>query len=140
MVQAAASLTSSLLAVKRRAASGSFAPASPIPPAVPTPPGALLPLCGARPAALPEPPRGRGARTHDHQPAQRVKFSLRLDPERHQRLKRAAARQGQSGQRLLTEALDRHLEQLSSEAAAGTGGGRLAAVARNGLVQWPRKP
>ena len=47
------------------------------------------------------------------------KFSLRLTPERHERMKAAAARLGQSCQRFLLEALDARLARVSTDPREG---------------------
>jgi predicted DNA-binding protein len=48
----------------------------------------------------------------------RAAFTLRLDPERHLRLRLASAHQHRSSQQIVVEALDRYLEQLPALAAA----------------------
>ncbi len=49
----------------------------------------------------------------------RVRVSLRLDPERHLKMKLAAAHARQSLQDFLISALDRHLDQIAESVAAG---------------------
>jgi hypothetical protein len=51
------------------------------------------------------------------QPAadERVAFTLRLDPERHARLRILAARRGRSGQEMLLKALDAYLEACAAD-------------------------
>ena len=47
-----------------------------------------------------------------------VKFSLRLDPARHRRLKLLAAHRGLSAQSILTKALDRYFDHLAPALSA----------------------
>lgn len=66
---------------------------------------AIVPLI--RPALMPAAPRGRQApRTA------KAAFTLRLDPQRHLRLRLASAVTGRSAQQLLTEALDELLASM----------------------------
>jgi hypothetical protein len=46
---------------------------------------------------------------------ERVAFTLRLDPERHARLRILAARRGRSGQEMLLKALDAYLEACAAD-------------------------
>jgi len=61
-------------------------------------------------AALEEPKRTRSAASDE-----RVAFTLRLDPERHARLRILAARRGRSGQEMLLKALDAYLEACAAD-------------------------
>lgn len=98
----AAALTSSLLARK-----GFAAPSGPLPfqTATPAPaPRAASPLprdAQPRPAAKKAAPAGGKSR--------RVALTLRLDPERHLRLRLLAAHQHMSSQDILSAALDQYL-------------------------------
>ncbi|HYZ25425.1 MAG TPA: hypothetical protein VE597_00820, partial [Geminicoccaceae bacterium] len=60
--------------------------------------------------ALQEPGRTRQPASDD-----RVAFTLRLDPERHARLRILAARGGCSGQEMLLKALDAYLEACAAD-------------------------
>ncbi|MBB3345815.1 MULTISPECIES: hypothetical protein [unclassified Sphingomonas] len=76
-------------------------------------PAALPPVLAARErlaAELGTPPHARATAPS---PGKRVAFTLRLDGERHQWLRQAAAARGVSAQALLTTALDR----LAADAA-----------------------
>jgi hypothetical protein len=122
-----ARLTSALLARKGHALpTGGFAHAKldliPVQPVAPVPErpveGGAVPREAPKPrarrsAAGPEAP-GRG-----RQPAsdERVAFTLRLDPERHARLRILAARRGRSGQEMLLKALDAYLEACAVDCA-----------------------
>ena len=93
----------------------------------PTPEAAPAPRIEARlvPPPRPEPPRAEAPRAAaEEKPARAqrssgrprrrpggAKVSLRLDPDRHQRLRIAALHQRRSGQQLLLAALDAYLER-----------------------------
>ncbi len=57
--------------------------------------------------------RGGGGETAARTEAARVKLSIRLDPERHLRLKLAAAHTGRRLQDIVVAALDRYLDDMS---------------------------
>ncbi len=120
-----ASLTSSLLAEK----------------------GAAIPTVGpvdgsARPTTIPPPPAGDIAATarptqppetapfDDATPrrdkADRVRVTLRIDPERHFRLKLVAAHLNQNTQDVLSVALDSYLDQVAPAVINSAAAGRLA--------------
>ena len=79
----------------------------------------------AKPEREPQAPASRRQRStsapqepgHPRQPAadERVAFTLRLDPERHARLRILAARRGCSGQEMLLKALDAYLEACAAD-------------------------
>lgn len=48
-----------------------------------------------------------------------TKMSLRLDPERHRKLRLATVHLGRSGQRILLDALDAHLARCAETVLAG---------------------
>jgi hypothetical protein len=127
-----AMLTSSLLARKGAAAPASLALA-PLPATVP--PAATAPLHQPVPPRLegwlpppfgtarpPRQPSVQPAPEAPRQPADETphgklaKVSLRLDTDRHLKLRLAAAHQGRSGQQLLLSALDAYLDGVSSAA------------------------
>ncbi|MEO0591778.1 MAG: toxin-antitoxin system HicB family antitoxin, partial [Pseudomonadota bacterium] len=73
----------------------------------------------AAPASTPAKPRSRRAKRANSNPAaakqaaaRRAAFTLRLDTERHLKLRLAATMQGISAQSLVTEALDALLEDI----------------------------
>jgi hypothetical protein len=116
---APARLTSALLARKGQAIpTGGFAHAKLA--LVPPQPGAAKGErpCRAGAPAGPAAPIGRLARAPGRRRGpeagrsadDRVAFTLRLDRERHLRLKLLAARRGRSGQEMLLRALDAYLE------------------------------
>lgn len=105
----AATLASGLLARKGEAVPTSLV-VLPIVPRAPT--GEIKPELSA--------PRGGGA-------AAAAKLSLRLDGDRHRRLRVASLHLGRSGQQILVEALDAYLER-SAEAILG---GQCACLRRN---------
>jgi hypothetical protein len=116
MMQAkpAAALASGLLARK-----GEAVPTSLV--VLPIMPRAQPELTAPRDRALGcNPPRGGAV-------AAAAKLSLRLDGDRHRRLRLAALHLGRSGQQLLIEALDAYLER-SAEAIRG---GQCACLRRN---------
>ncbi len=130
----AASLTSSLLVPKGRATALGFAPVAPTQPSLRAPlgGGASEPIpfaCHGEDRADPSPARngtpvaqgrtgasggvrGSGAPT-------RAKLSLRLDSERHLRLRLLSAHLRKSSQELLIEALDSYLAGISPPLGAG---------------------
>jgi hypothetical protein len=79
----------------------------------------------AKPERQPQAPASRRQRStgaprepgRPRQPAsdERVAFTLRLDPERHGRLRILAARRGCSGQEMLLKALDAYLEACATD-------------------------
>ncbi|MBV9523566.1 MAG: hypothetical protein JO010_12270 [Alphaproteobacteria bacterium] len=74
------------------------------------------------PAASREQPSRRIAPPQGDPPRRRdsaAKVSLRLDPDRHQRLRLAAFHQGRSGQDIMIAALDAYLERDASDAREG---------------------
>jgi hypothetical protein len=77
------------------------------------PPAALPPVLAARERLAVELEATPTPRAATLPPGKRVAFTLRLDGERHRRLRQAAAAGGVSAQALLTEALDR----LTADAA-----------------------
>lgn len=109
--QSAASLTASLLVPKGKASALGFAPGAA--PAAVTPPHIVKHSAG--------PPRrsAKGGSFNGTGGSAPAKFSLRLDPERHLRLKLLSAHAGKSRQGILIEALDRYLE---TQSPASTGG------------------
>ncbi len=66
----------------------------------------------------------------------RVRVSLRLDPERHLKMKLAAAHGRQSVQDFLVSALDRHLDRIAETLAAG----KCGCLTRNEGHQAPSDP
>jgi|GEM_PF-5789133 len=66
---------------------------------------------------------------------ERVRLSLRLDPERHLRLKLASVHSRKSAQQIMTDALDLYLTQLASTVSGGTCACMMKA-AREG-APWP---
>ena len=104
--RASAPLTASLLESKGRATALGFAPAG------------TSPLAALRPVAPTHRKRCATSGGDGTGPApRRAKVSLRLDHERHLRLKLLSAHLGKSGQELLVEALD----QFISRQAPNTG-------------------
>ena len=97
-IAAAAILSSGLLARKGAALPTSLA-------AVPLSPR----------AAIGDVPAPAGAAV----PRRNAKVSLRLDPERHRKLRLAAVHLGRSGQRILIDALDAHLARCAETIAGG---------------------
>jgi hypothetical protein len=93
----------------------------------------LLPMVARAPAGEIKPelsvPRDgvRGGKPPGGGVAPAVKLSLRLDGDRHRRLRIAALHLGRSGQQILVEALDAYLER-SAEAILG---GQCACLRRN---------
>lgn len=74
----------------------------------------LAPLAFEQPVAAPVPaikPAARKTRVAAARPARRAAFTLRLDADRHLKLRLAATMQGVSAQALVTEALDRLLAE-----------------------------
>lgn len=63
----------------------------------------------------PGPGRRRGSVAVDRGGGDRVAFTVRLDRERHLRLKILAARRGRSGQEMLLRALDAYLEACAMD-------------------------
>jgi hypothetical protein len=113
-----ARLTSALLARKGQALpTGGFAHAklALIPPQ-PTDTKADRECCGLpASSATPSVRVRRPARQPGPAAADRVAFTLRLDRERHVRLKVLAARRGRSGQEMLLRALDAYLEACAAD-------------------------
>jgi hypothetical protein len=112
-----ARLTSALLARKGQALpTGGFAHAklALMPPLPPTTTKLERDCCGLAPSSAsprvrrPAPQARAGA-------GDRVAFTLRLDRERHLRLKVLAARRGRSGQEMLLRALDAYLEACAED-------------------------
>jgi len=66
---------------------------------------------------------------------ERIRLSLRLDPERHLRLKLASVHSRKSAQQILTDALDLYLTQLASTVSGGQCACMMKA-AREG-TPWP---
>ncbi|MBY9062174.1 hypothetical protein K7957_04435 [Sphingomonas yunnanensis] len=77
------------------------------------PPAALPPVLAARERLVAELDKVPTPRVATLSPGKRVAFTLRLDGDRHRRLRQAAAARGVSAQVLLSEALDR----LTADAA-----------------------
>jgi hypothetical protein len=87
---------------------------SPLAPHIALPDPEPLPDLGPAPAPVAAPvaaPRAAKARVPAPQPARRAAFTLRLDADRHLKLRLAATMQGVSAQVLVTEALDRLLAE-----------------------------
>lgn len=161
-MKSAASLSSSLLAVKGTASPADYMPAafgSPSPVRSPTPPTPSLsnsrwdrrmtadleeateteepalpvpaPIRQASPVPMESPDRDESpdreestllARATGPEPlaaTRRVKLSLRLDAERHLRIKLAAAHLRRSAQNILTEALDHYLDDICPSLSGG---------------------
>ncbi|MDE2619784.1 MAG: hypothetical protein KGL54_06430 [Sphingomonadales bacterium] len=83
----------------------------------------------SRPAAVPAPAPRRATLDAGHDPrlvrrSRPAAFTLRVDPDRHYRLRLACALQGRSAQALVTEAVDRLLDAMPdlapSASAVGT--------------------
>ena len=122
--QAAASLTSALLVTKGRASAVGFAPEA----AVPRPEPCDRPL-----SVVPGGGRtGRSGGFDGRAPRRSAKLSLRLDPDRHLRLKLLSAHQCRSGQALLIEALDRYLAGCDATQPGGASCACLASAHRHG--------
>lgn len=94
---------------------------APVPPAAPAPaakrpalPAASRAEPGPEPAAraaapTPKPPKARPQAAND---SHRAAFTLRLDARRHLKLRLASTVRGRSAQQLVTEALDRFLDNI----------------------------
>lgn len=70
-------------------------------------------------AAVPTPPRAVSAGTPASGGPRDHKVSLRLDAERHRKLRLATVHLGRSGQSILLEALDAHLARCADSIVAG---------------------
>ena len=124
--QPAATLTGDLLAAKGRATAQGFKPAP-------------APVLAAVAQALPSPPAGDAAASDrvtrlglgssgggpgggpgDGKEAdRRIKSTIRLDPERHRRLKLLSAHLGKSGLDILIEALDLYMDRVGADQVGG---------------------
>jgi hypothetical protein len=126
----AARLTGELLAVK-----GNAAPTSrplrvwSLPAAAPQPAGA--PPVREEAAAPDQPPGEAGEAT--------ARFSVRLDPDRHLRLKLMAAHSRRSRQDIVVAAIDRYLAELGPLARGGCGCLAPAAAAQPGPCRLERQ-
>ncbi|HZS82899.1 MAG TPA: hypothetical protein VFA50_08505 [Stellaceae bacterium] len=122
LVKPIASLSSDLLARKGSAQPAYLAFPFPAPPPrleLRTPPPTPEPARAAKPEAVPAPHgegpvrlRARGGGRPPQIGSKAAKVSLRLDADRHQRLRLAALHLGRSGQQILTAALDAYLDGL----------------------------
>ncbi len=120
-----ASLTSSLLAEKGAAAPTVGQAARPADPATMPPPPAF-----DLPAAAPPTHPPHAAALDDSAPrrgkASRVRVTMRIDPERHFRLRLVAAHLNQSTQDVLSLALDAYLDQVAPAVSNSAGGNPVA--------------
>lgn len=111
-----AALTGTLLARKGSAMPSAFAPVS----MPPTRPPAIAPAKAPMPARREPPPKaacGPAVKPPKRDATGRIKFSLRLSPDLHLKLKLVAAFRRESAQRLLVAAMERYLDQVAPNAA-----------------------
>lgn len=123
----AAPLTGDLLAAKGRATAQGFKPtlAAAAPSPVPGPSSVAGPRAvpcaspGASPGPTPVLAIGRAGGGGGGDANRRIKSTIRLDPDRHRRLKLLSAHLGKSGLDILIEALDLYMDRLGNERGAG---------------------